>query len=110
MRPIYLYVAIFAVLLLKGVSSQRTECPNDCSDNGVCESWNGTWTCDCDARYAKDDCSYKREEQLTAFLLELILGLFGIPGIGMIYLGQVALGVCHLLAGFLIFCGACVGG
>ena len=64
-----------------------------CSGNGV--SLNGT--CLCFPEYAYDDCSYRRRDAITANLLEWILGAVGIAGVGMIYLGYLAVGVPHLL-------------
>lgn len=97
------YFVILAILVIAVTAQNCT-----CSNHGTCSSVDNA--CVCEDEYARDDCSYQRKKQLTAFLLEFLLGIVGLPGIGRMYLGYVAIGVFHLLFGVFLIIGICVGG
>lgn len=118
MKSICFFLLIVGLLLAithadpnpTGGASCKTD--KDCGgrDHGSCdpdETLNAT-VCVCDEKYGDPDCSYKRKNQLTAFLLELILGLFQIMGVGRIYTGYIAIGVIHLLLPIILLVVACI--
>lgn len=79
-------------------------CSNDydCDNHGVCDLT--TQTCNCDDEYADDDCTYKRKKQLIAFLFD-----FFINGVGQLYLGYTAWGVCRLvITSIILICPWCL--
>jgi len=76
-----------------------------CSGHGSCRQWNDVAVvpgsklpklvfCECDRDYADPECTTARKSQVTAFVLSLFLGVFGID---QFYLGYVWYGVAKLL-------------
>jgi len=84
---------IVLVLCIAGAIGFKCTNDSDCNKRGKCENS----TCTCEKEYADVDCSHKRKQQLTAFLLEFIVGICGLPGVGRIYMGYTAMGVGHII-------------
>ena len=79
---------LIKVVILASICACAFACSNGVDVNG---------TCICDPTHAGDNCDYQRKSALTANLLEWIPGAVGIAGVGMIYLGYLALGISHLI-------------
>jgi len=93
-----------AVISRTDSSKQITICPenmSNCSGHGNCTYSNLTnqSSCVCNDGYVKDDCSYKQKSKLSAFMLSLLLGIFGA---GRFYLGYYEIGFFKLLLTMMI--------
>jgi hypothetical protein len=77
----------------------RQNCPTTqgfCNKDNVCQCYEGYTTVD-DPRYGKYKCNYPLKQQMTAFLLEFILGF----GVGHFYLGNYEIGIPKMFFSFL---------
>ena len=70
----------------------------DCNNHGICSDAN---YCICDDEHWKENCQATRKNELTAFLLTLLVGpIFGLPPCaGRFYMGYTGIAVAQLLLG-----------
>lgn len=77
----------------------RQNCPitqGFCNKDNVCQCYDGYTTVE-DPNFGKYQCNYPLKQQMTAFLLEFILGF----GVGHFYLGNYEIAIPKMLFSFL---------
>lgn len=120
---LFICFALFAVFATT-VSAFTCTGPESCSYHGNCITKNNASVCLCDEDWVTYDgngqydpntvypddvarCNHKKKSKLTAFLLELLLPLIGVDGVGWLTIGHIAMGVCRMLyavVGIIVLC------
>lgn len=91
-------------LILNSCADEAVPVNLKCSGRGNCRTWRPVSTmftktprlsfCECDTNYAGPECTMTRKSHLTAYLLSIFLGVFGVD---QFYLGYYSYGVGKLL-------------